>query len=351
MTSTAKKQKSFTLKQKLVFLFHLLTWTLLFLANRYFLQFFLPVNEVVLHTTVYILFIASIFYFHTYYIIPRFFKKNRVWAYFLIVLALLFTAAIANKYYSNYFEISIDKLNHNHHPRRDGTIRFIFSGTMFALIISAVLGLIHKFKQQEIDREELQIQKTSAELNMLKNQVNPHFLFNTLNNIYALSLDKSDPTVSEMILSLSEITRYMIYETEPEFVAIEKEIFYLNSYLELEKLRCEKTDNITVSLSHNNDLKIAPLILIPFIENAFKHSRIADEDNSFIKINLSTQGNTISFECENSIPKQTFVKDNTSGIGLENVQKRLALIYPNKHNLTISNSNNRYTVILKIEIK
>ena len=188
-------------------------------------------------------------------------------------------------------------------------------------------------------------------LNLIPFQINPHFLFNTLNNIYAHSLEKAEPVVSEMILSLSEINRYMLYEADPDFVSLSKEIFYLSSYIELEKLRCENTSRIETSISDpGTEVKISPLLLITFIENAFKHSRIVDEEMAWIKIALEVQEEMLYFKCENSIPGLPFKKDETKGIGLENVKRRLSLLYPDKHKLLIDRQKEKFIVQLKLQM-
>lgn len=335
-------------KRKSTLIYHLVSWLVLYLLYTHFLQAFLTLKTALVHTTLYLAFIASVFYFHFYILIPRLFKRKRVVFYVLSILVLLLIAVVANKYYASYFEISVNRLKFHHGS--EGTIYFIYSGTIFTLIISGILRSIQKFRTQERQKEELRSQKTAAELSTLKAQVNPHFLFNTLNNIYSLSLEKADPAVSEMILSLSEITRYMIYETEPEFVLLEKELFYLRSYIDLEKLRCENTNNISVSLTRETDqVSIAPLLLIPFIENSFKHSRIADDPEAYINITLTASNGKISFHCENSLPSFPFKKDKTGGIGLDNVKKRLALVYPDRHTLVVNETMRKYTVHLEIQ--
>jgi len=243
----------------------------------------------------------------------------------------------------------IDVSSVDFHKHQSKKPLFLVGGVAFILFIGIILHLIKSFRENEKQKELLINEKVEAELHLLKSQVNPHFLLNTLNNIYALSLERAKPEISEMIMSLSEIIRYMLYETTPNFVPLSKELPYLKSYIELEKLRCEKTDGITVEFNcADNDRTIAPLLFIPFVENAFKHSRIVDEEKAWISISLSSDDDRIHFSCKNSIPEQQFQKDKTGGIGLENVRKRLELIYPNDHNLSIKIENRIYIVDLTI---
>jgi len=194
----------------------------------------------------------------------------------------------------------------------------------------------------------LRIEKQQAELNYLRSQTNPHFLFNTLNNIYSLARDKDD-LAPESILRLSKILRFMLYETSGEFIAIEKEIRILEDYIELEKLRYD--DSLRVNFNHDvEDMKQAlpPLLLIPLVENAFKHGVSETRGRPFVDIHLSVKKRQLSFNVRNSIEHtiETSVKEN---IGLSNLRRQLELLYV-EYNLELRPAAHEFTALLTINL-
>jgi LytS/YehU family sensor histidine kinase len=191
-------------------------------------------------------------------------------------------------------------------------------------------------------------QRSTAELNYLRKQTNPHFLFNTLNSIYSLAYKKSDK-VPEAIVSLSELMRYMLYETDNKTVLLEKELNYINNYIELQKLRLNNIENIFVNIHGNTKNKyIEPLLLISFIENAFKYGTDY-KGNARVKIKIQIENNNLDFLVENKMEKFE-TKPNNSGIGISNIKTRLRLLYPNSHKLTITEKNNNYLVHLSLKL-
>lgn len=205
-------------------------------------------------------------------------------------------------------------------------------------------------RKREKEAVQLQNQMLEAETKMLKWQINPHFLFNTLNNIYSMSQMKSDKTPNA-IHRLSQMLRYVIYDCNDNFVKLEQEISYIRSYINLQMLKDENMQNVKFDLQVGNPyLKIAPMLLISFVENSFKHSNIEDTENSWINIKLTTIENKLNFTIKNSIPEQTFAKDKSGGVGMENVKKRLQLLYPNKHYLKLTQEKNVYSVELMLEL-
>lgn len=202
-------------------------------------------------------------------------------------------------------------------------------------------------KEQEtilIKNEALQ-----SELKLLKSQINPHFLFNTLNNIYALAALDANKT-QQSISYLSDMLRYVLYECERPYVSPQKEVTYIENYLKLFSLKSSKQYPIKLdSQIVDRSVSIAPMMLIPFVENAIKHSHIEKTKVAFIHIILKVTTETIHFKIENNVPKQTFSKDEIGGIGLENVQKRLAILYPNSHELLIKEKEDTFKVELTIK--
>ncbi|WP_428662808.1 sensor histidine kinase [Runella sp.] len=205
-------------------------------------------------------------------------------------------------------------------------------GVLGIMLISLPIVLAIQWFNQNNQITNLEKEKMQAELDLLKQQINPHFFFNTLNNLYALSLEKSDKA-PEAILQLSELMRYVIYQGNQPRVAIGQEIKYLEDYIELQRLRLTVDLNVTFEKSIDDEQRqISPLLLIIFVENAFKHGIEQAENPGFLFLSLSSNRNCLTFTCINSFEETAIQKD---GIGLKNVRKRLALLYPDKHILII----------------
>jgi two-component system, LytTR family, sensor kinase len=223
-------------------------------------------------------------------------------------------------------------------------LRMVIITGIYAVLISFFIKAIETQKL----RDELNHERQAGELALLKSQVNPHFLFNTLNNIYSLVYHKS-AEAPEAVMKFSSIMRYVLYESKAEKVLLEKEIEYLNSYIELQKLRIKEPEFVTFKTEGIiSDILIAPMLLIPFVENAFKH---ADRENQKgISILLSVVDRQIQYEVTNYKAKDAQNSDKTfGGIGLTNIRRRLELIYPGRHLLEISEENNQYKVKLLIQ--
>jgi two-component system LytT family sensor kinase len=222
----------------------------------------------------------------------------------------------------------------------------------FLLIFTGLLSILLKVTESSRRNEEqmvmLRAEKSDAELKFLKSQINPHFLFNALNNIYSLAVTKSEKA-PEMILNLSTLLRYIIYDSNTDAVPVLHEVKYIEDYIELQKLKDENVRQVEFDFKGDDNVKISPMILIPFVENAFKHSKIEDVDQGWIKIELSTsQEKGIRFVVANSLPPQGYAKDETGGIGIVNVKKRLQMVYGSRHNLTIEEKNDAFAVKLEI---
>lgn len=193
-------------------------------------------------------------------------------------------------------------------------------------------------------------QTKEAKLRLLKEQLNPHFLFNTLNNLYGLSITKSEK-LPDLMLKLSELLRYSLYETDEVTVPLDEEVLYLENYLALEKVRLEATSKVHFNQKGDfSSLSIAPMLLIVFVENAFKHTE--KSKLSSIEVGLEAHENQLFFSCKNSYDKNVSNELNTTGgIGLKNVRQRLNLLYPKCHDLTISEGEHYYTVELHIRFQ
>lgn len=193
--------------------------------------------------------------------------------------------------------------------------------------------------------QNLKAEKSKTELSLLRTQINPHFFFNTLNNLYALTI-KNSKQAPEVILKLSDMMRYTIYEGEKEMVKLSDEIEYLKNYIELHKIRYKKSVDITFKYDIDTDLSIAPLLYIILLENAFKHGIETLTENAYIHMNLQEDNLFIYFDIENNFDPNEIQESN--GIGLINLKRRLSLLYKDKHQLEINKTNNTYKATLKI---
>jgi len=227
-----------------------------------------------------------------------------------------------------------------------------------AIIFLAMLGIAiayffsKEWIKSDLLRKQIEAHQLSTEIKFLKSQVNPHFLFNTLNNLFSMAQAKGNDELADGISKLSGMMRYMIYESNAETVPLKKEIDYINSCIALNKLRYADHEAI-VDFRYSEpipDLYIAPMLFIPFVENAFKHG-VTINTTSFIDISITVQDKELLFTCSNKNHSPVKkMQDEKSGIGLENVKRRLDLLYPGKHNLDIKNDGDKFRVALKIEL-
>ena len=204
-------------------------------------------------------------------------------------------------------------------------------------------------KQGEVDR--LKTLMKDSELQFLKSQMHPHFLFNNLNNLYAYALEESPKTPS-IILELSSVLRYMLYDCRADFVLLRKELAHLENFTALNELQIEERGNIQYSVNNRSEnYRIAPLVLMVFIENAFKHSTVSQSENIVIDIDVDiSEKGVLNFTCTNSFLLNKNTDSISKGVGLENVKKRLLLLYPNSHKLEITDNENTFEVNLKMQL-
>ena len=207
-------------------------------------------------------------------------------------------------------------------------------------------GLTQQYRLQEAEFKQIQ-----TELTLLKTQVNPHFFFNTLNNLYALSLDKSD-RVPGVILEISNLMRYVLDSSKQKKALLSDEIDFLESYVALEKLRLSDKTSINLSVTGNlNNKRIAPMLLIPFIENSFKHGPNSSKDDGYITIDLHADENKFHFMVENTkSPSHQSVNQDSPNVGLENIKRRLQLIYPDRHRLSVIEKSDTFRIELDLEL-
>jgi sensor histidine kinase YesM len=296
-----------------------------------------------------------IFYLNYYLFIPKFYFRNKhVW-YGLFVLIGFFAITLLPSILSGYIPWDpprpgsdlFSRDSTGPAMRNDTSFLTQVTHNIFLYIAVVLFSVLLRIRMKLFDTEVL---KHNAEIGSLKNQINPHFLFNTLNSIYAFALREKAPTTASSILRLSGMMRYVVTETGLEFVPLEKEITYTNDYIDLQKMRLTNTVNLSYSVIGNiAGQKIAPLILIPFIENAFKHGVNPDEE-SYISIKVAIANSSLELVVENKKVKTSHELHTKSGVGIENTKARLELLYPNKYFLSINDSTDHYNVKLNMKL-
>lgn len=331
---------------------HLLLWLFIIYIYYVHLDYNAPylirfTDFSILNNTTAIIFV-SVFYFHYLYIMPQV-MKSFTWKkvflgwlssylFFLVIRAFIEQGVIlwiwgVQNYYPGtpvLFYI-FDNLYFSLIPILSSTITFI------------IIYLIRSLQLNQIIKQE----KNEVELRFLKSQINPHFVFNTLNNIYSLVYQKSEQALPA-IDKLSQLMRYMTYETDTDHIELQKEINYIQDFIDLEKMRIAGQTHIILDIDiENPSLLIPPLLLLPFIENGFKHGILTDQEHPFT-IAIKQHNNLLEIDTQNKT--NNYNKDKTSGIGLANIHKRLDLQFPNKHTLNITEEENIFTCQLSIEL-
>jgi len=341
------------MKGKYQILIHLLFW--IYMLNQALFPVYLnKIETQYLQDNIYLkdIFITTllnVFVFYTiYYVIPNFLKFSRKWYIFPFVILLATVLSAIRLPIEIAFWKYIVKL-----PASELQFQYEwFWATLKYTVIISIYAMLIRFSIDWFDsqkyKDELIKERQASEIALLRSQVNPHFLFNTLNNIYSLVYNKSDEA-PEAVMKLSSIMRYMLYDSNTDFVPIHKEIEYLNSFIELQELRITQKGFVEIkvlgSMEHRT---IAPMLLIPFVENAFKHGDKNHEPGITIILNLLPD--RLIFSVEN------FVKNNgqqtteeTGGFGLQNIKRRLGLLYPDKHELKILLTEEMHKVELTIQ--
>lgn len=296
-----------------------------------------------------VIFAALISYLNYFIFLPRFLTHKKVIRYlaeFIVPFALVMFVRILSE------RFLIDGFSHQaEYLYRTRFIVQVVNTNLFIVIFVGMLRFAEGWFEFEAKKKEIENEKLSAELNFLKAQINPHFLFNTLNNLYYLAYTKSENT-TEVIAKLSQMMRYMIYDSNYPQVSLTKEIEYMQNYISLERLRLNNQIPIQFEIKGSPDsILITPLIFITFLENAFKHGVSNNSTGSWVNISIEMKGKECIYTVENSkIVKTNPVKEEKSGFGLQNVQRRLELSYPGQFQLKSENRPNSYFVQLNISL-
>jgi two-component system, LytTR family, sensor histidine kinase AlgZ len=286
-------------------------------------------------------------YLNYFYFLPRFLQHKNLGKYLLeFILPFILSVAIALFLKRLIYDDS-DRVGFLHSTRF--VVQAVWS-TLFIVIFVGMLRFAEEWFELEAKRKEIENEKLMAELRFLKAQINPHFLFNTLNNLYYLAFTNS-PNTTEVISKLSGMMRYMIYDSNHPKVPLTKEIEYMENYISLEKLRLNADFPINFEVRGNpSSQQIVPFIFITFLENAFKHGVSNNIEDSWVNILLEIEEENCTYTVDNSkIPKNTN-NEEKSGIGLQNVQRRLDLSYPNNYKLKVIDEYDHYSVELKLHL-
>jgi len=348
---------------------HISGWGLVFLFNYGIVQNFrLPVNMEfqLLNFGIFI----SIFYINYFLLMPYLFKK-KIWIYLGLAILLLGSGMflrsklLKDSHFSNKAGLQFGKRQRppnntaNTYSEPDDSIqeiinwrRITFSGysLFFFFFLSFSLRFMQKWLDDEKYKTQLEKDKVETELAFLKQQINPHFLFNSLNSIYSLSISKSEKTTPS-ILKLSSILRYLLYESETSVAGLQNELSVIQDYIELQKLRLTDKVQVNVSVTGNADQYIfEPFIILPIIENAFKYG-VDNLNNSFIRIDIKVENQKLELKAENKVVQRPAMLRKESGIGLKNVRRRLEILYPDNYIFQVEENNEVFSVFMQIKLK
>jgi len=337
---------------------HIVFWTIYFLINtfrwgRYFDDFLYSFQSGLLGFPIHIF----LCYLNIYVLMPRFIFKKKYSLFILFLLSSIFMMVVVK------FNLTYYLLNSNVWPEGPEIVNTLTAnyvmdmmiGELYVITFVTAIKITSDWIKENKRSSDLEKAQLETQLLFLRSQVSPHFFFNTLNNIYSLSLEGSKRT-PKVILKLSELMRYLIYDTKNKRQDLKNEIICIQNYLELEKIRY--SDNLEINMNIIGQIEgkvIAPILLLSFVENAFKHGANKSIDKIKIDIDFNVKGDFLNFKIVNQIPvrpknKQKF-KRNQGGIGLSNVKKRLKLGYKkDDYKMSINSSNNLFTVKLKIKV-
>jgi hypothetical protein len=365
--------KNFFTGNKIKILLHLLAWAIILGIPLYFFNRWEVGKDLIWLYYIGNTINGIIFYSNYLVLVPKFFFGNRNYKYYLSVILLLTILYFVSDKSNEFVFKNVpgrDRTEGTFRPKVEGRtvlppkpdghfgrppfremhlFNYMFT-SLFLVFFSLGMRVLERHSQTEKLQKELEKEKLNSELAFLKNQISPHFFFNTLNNIYSLiSINAEDS--QKAVLRLSKLMRYLLYDSEHGNTKLSNEIDFMNNYIDLMKLRMNNKISLTVSFPEKyDDINIPPLIFIPFIENAFKHG-ISYREMSFIDIGMTSSKESISFRCSNSVVRKSEESETGhSGIGLENVTKRLNLLFPGKHELKINKSEKEFEVLLIINI-
>lgn len=327
---------------------HHVAWWALFFAGWYFFRAddFAGNSTALLITSVKVTVLAILVYFTNCFLIPKLLYRKKYVLFFSIYLVAIFGLGILK------LSVITDLMYPGLDPFTHFKTRFYDNIIPLFLLVStgAAFKLIKDYLTTQRRLNEIAMEKAATELKFLKSQINPHFLFNSLNSIYFL-IDKQNTEARKTLLQFSDLLRYQLYDCNAETIEIEKEIAYLNDYIRLQQLRRDKQYQVKVAINEDvRGFRIVPLLLIPFVENAFKHISHHTHEKNFVDVQLQRSNGTFTFQVENSRENHERTLEPPGGIGLKNVQRRLELLYADRYNLDIRQNESTFRVTLQLHV-
>lgn len=337
------------MKTKSKILIHLVYW--IYMLNQQFYYFFIDKTYDYFWHDTFITYSLSLINFYIVYFSLDFLFRNKNRALMILLgMGMLIVLTVFRYYAGKIMWLDILKLPMMEGMKEKEIIYISFRITLITSVYAILIKFaIDWFEAQKL-RAEMVNQTQASELALLRSQVNPHFLFNTLNNIYSLVYKKSDDA-PEAVMKLSSIMRYVLYDANTDMVLLEKEVEYLNSFIELQKLRSHQVDFVEFTVRGDlSGKRIPPMLLIPFVENAFKHGS-KNVPHPGIRILLETDPSSIRFEVTNHVKRTgTVQKDKVGGIGLNNIRRRLELLYNGRYSLGVDEQDELYHIKLVLKI-
>ncbi len=327
-----------------------LAWFIFFLIFCYLSLASWPWEFILLWAFINTLFYFTLVYINLGYLLPQFFLKQSFGIYTFLIIGIAFVATPLKVYVNRILALSFD------HNLLGWTVdsKLTFISLIIVPALSSLARIPLDWFKMLSEKKELETKNIETELQSLKNQINPHFLFNTLNNLYALTLKKSD-MAPEVILKLSDMMRYMLYECNEDKVSLERDLKYITNYIDLEKIRLNKNADIAIQITGDiSKTRIAPLMILAFVENSFKHGIKNSIGNAFIHIMIEMHEEVLELIIENSkesVVAGSMQNHRLGGIGLSNVKRRLQILYPSRHSLLIDDQPDLFRVHLTLNTK
>jgi len=329
-------------------IYHLVFWLLAYICWIFiFRNSTLVITRAITIQFCYLIFIAANFYFNSAYAIPQLLNKRKYVLFTLCFLAGISVTSIVRVPVSLLVNAYIFKVDVSHF-NYVSVFYNSFVNILFWVVLILTGKMIADKIRSQIYIEQIEKEKAANELNFLRAQFNPHFLFNSINSIYG-HIDKTNKPARDMLLKFSEMLRYQLYECNVEQIDLDKELQYIKNYIDLQKSRINERICVTFCAEGiNGGLKIAPLLLITFIENAFKYVGFNEQKENYIRIKLISEGSHLNFNIINSKDNYINQAEGSSGLGIANAKRRLEILYPDAHYLKIDDNNDYYEISLTL---
>lgn len=329
---------------------HSAFWLVLLIINVLLFSWITASNQLITRALVNILFLAFLFYFNALVLVNRYLEEKKYFTYFLLANALIWLFVPLRVKVNLLFPVIHEA---GASPNPEVQFKGLVFGALATNLCIVMFSTIYQVlvNRYAAERQTLEIinQQNEAQLQFLRAQINPHFLFNTLNNIYSLAVVRS-PKTADMVLKLSQLLRYVTYDSQEQKVPLEREVEHIRRFIELFQMRSEEPADVNFQVSGAlPGVAIEPMILIPIVENCFKHCDFDTNEKAFVKMNLRSSGNEIVFETQNSKNDADRQKDHTGGVGLENIRRRLELLYPGRFSFVSKDETDRFEVVLTLK--